>query len=165
MFTIFHVFELIGALFGLVGGVALGHRWLGWVGVVLGGVVGFFAGNVLGRVPYVVSFQIVKRDLKRCDVATLKSRLDRDYWIAPLIIAHLVVRGEPIESFRSYVSGLLGSDSPDRRRAGEQILRIWPETAPPSASSAGPAATSRQVCQTTTVGPTKSLEPQVDDVN
>jgi len=145
MFTIFNLFELIGAFAGLAGGVALGHRWLGWVGVVFGGAFGFFAGRILGRVPYAISSEVLKRDLLRCDVATLRARLDRDYYIAHLIIAHLVVRGEPIESFRSYVSELLGSDCPERRRFGEQILRIWPETAPPPASSPDSTPTGARV--------------------
>ena len=128
MFTLFHLFELIGAFAGAAVGIGLGHKGLGWIGVVVGAAVGFIAGRILCRVPYAISSELLKRDLQRCDVATLRCRLDREYFIAHLIIAHLVVRGEPIESFRSYVSGLLRSDCPDRRRFGENILRIWPET-------------------------------------
>ena len=124
MFTIFHLFELMGAVFGIVAGAAAGKVWFGWVGLVLGGVTGFFVGGVLGRLPYAIAGEILKRNLKRCDVATLRSRLDREYYISHLIIAQLLVRGEPIESFRDYVAGLRRSDSPDRRRFGEQLLRI-----------------------------------------
>jgi len=135
MFTIFHLLELIGAVFGVVAGAAIGQRWLGWVGVILGAVAGFFVGRTIGRVPYAIAGEMLKRDLKRCDVATLRSRLDREYYISHLIIAQLLIRGEPIESFREYVSELRRSDSADRRRFGEQLLRIWPEIAQTAASA------------------------------
>lgn len=140
MFTIFDLLELTGAFAGLAVGVIFGHGWFGWLGVFLGGAIGFFAGRILGRVPLAISSAMLKRDLKRCDVSTLRSRLEREYYISHLMIAELLLRGEPIESFRDYVSELLRSDSPDRRRFGERILQIWPETAqlPPSSPSSPP---------------------------
>jgi hypothetical protein len=135
MFTIFHLFELMGTVFGVVAGVAVGRAWLGWLGLVLGGVAGFFVGGVLGRLPCAIASAVLKRNLKRCDVPTLRSRLEREYYISHLIIAQLLIRGEPIKSFRDYVDGLRRSDSSDRRRFGEQLLRIWPETALPPDSS------------------------------
>jgi hypothetical protein len=135
MFTIFHLFELLGTVFGIVAGATVGKMWFGWVGLVLGGVAGFFVGSVLGRLPYAISSELLKRNLKRCDVPTLRSRLEREYYISHLIIAQLLIRGEPIESFRDYVAGLRRSHSPDRRRFGEQLLRIWPEAALPPDST------------------------------
>lgn len=135
MFTIFHLFGLMGAVFGIVAGAAVGKVWLGWLGLVLGGIAGFFAGVTLGALPYVIAGEILKRDLRRCDVATLHSRLDVEYYLSHLIIAQMLTRGEPIESFRDYVAELLRSNTPDRRRIGEQLLRIWPETALPPDST------------------------------
>jgi hypothetical protein len=132
MFTIFHLIELMGAVFGIVAGALVGRGWLGWIGLVLGGVVGLFVGGILGKLPYAIAGEMLKRNLKRCDVPTLRSRLEREYYISHLIIAQLLIRGEPIESFKDYVAGLRHSDSPDRRRFGEQLLRIWPETALPA---------------------------------
>ncbi len=83
----------------------------------------------MGRLPFAIVGYLLRRDFKRCDIATLRSRLDSEYYIAHLIIAELVIRGEPIESFSDYVAGLLSSDSSDRRNIGEAIVRIWPETA------------------------------------
>lgn len=127
MFTIFHLFELMGAVFGIVAGAAIGRVWLGWVGLVFGGIAGVFVGRVLGRLPCAITGEILKRNLKRCDVATLRARLEREYYISHLIIARLLVCGEPVESFRDYVAGLRRSDSSDRRRFGERLLKIWPE--------------------------------------
>lgn len=136
MFTIFHLLELAGAFAGFAVGVILGYGWFGWLGGVLGGAVGYFAGCIPGRVPLAISSAMLKRDLKRCDVVTLRTRLAREYYISHLIIAELVVRGEPIESFRDHISDLLCSASSDRRRFGELNLQIWPETAQPPRSSA-----------------------------
>jgi hypothetical protein len=133
IFTIFHVFELLGALLGIAAGVAVGRRWFGVVGMIVGAVLGLFLGYLLGKIPYLIAVQTLTRNLHRCDVATLRLRLDKEYYISHLIIAELLLRGETIESFRGYVSGLLISDSPDRRRFGKEVLRIWPDTAQPPA--------------------------------
>jgi hypothetical protein len=135
MFTIFHLFELMGTIFGIVAGAAVGKAWLGWVGLLLGGVVGFLVGGVLARLPYAISIAVLKRNLQRCDISILRSRLEKEYYISHLIIAQLLIRGEPIESFRDYVAELRRSDSADRRRIGEHLLRIWPETALPPDST------------------------------
>jgi hypothetical protein len=135
MFTIFDLSELIGAVAGFGVGVLTGWHWFGWPGVILGGVVGLVAGWIFGRVPFAIAGQFLRRNLARCDNATLRSRLDTEYYIAHIIIAHLVIRGEPIESFRGYVAGLLNSDCPDRRRIGEYVVRVWPQTAEPIQST------------------------------
>ena len=129
MFTIFHFLELASVLTCLTIGVFLGHGGFGWPGLILGGAVGYFVGRILGRIPLAISLAMLRRDLKRCDASTLRSRLEREYYISHLIIAELLVRGESIESFRDYVSELLRSDSPDKRRFGERNVEIWPETA------------------------------------
>jgi hypothetical protein len=131
IFTIFHVFELLGALVGIAAGATGGRRWFGWVGIIVGAVLGLFLGFLAGKLPYLIAVQTLIRNLHRCDAATLRSRLDQEYYISHLIIAELLIRGEPIESFRDHISGLLLSDSPDRRRFGNEVLRIWPDAAQP----------------------------------
>ncbi len=103
------------------------------VGMIVGAVLGLFLGYLLGKIPYLIAVQTLTRNLHRCDVGTLRSRLQQEYYISHLIIAELLLRGETIESFRGYVSGLLLSDSPDRRRFGKEVLRIWPDSAQPPA--------------------------------
>jgi hypothetical protein len=118
---------------GVAAGVAVGRRWFGWVGIIVGAILGLFLGFLLGKLPYLIAVQTLIRNLHRCDTATLRSRLEKEYYICHLIIAELLLRGETIESFRGYVSGLVLSDSPDRRRVGREVLRIWPATAEPPA--------------------------------
>ena len=102
--------------------------------MIVGGVLGLFLGFLAGKIPYLIAVQTLIRNLHRCDAATLRSRLNQEYYISHLIIAELLLRGETIESFRGYVSGLLVSDSSDRRRFGKEVLRIWPDAAQPPAS-------------------------------
>jgi hypothetical protein len=118
---------------GVAAGVAVGRRWFGWVGIIVGAVLGLLLGYCLGKLPYLIAVQTLIRNLHRCDTATLRSRLEKEYYISHLIIAELLLRGETIESFQGYVSGLVLSDSPDRRRFGKEVLRIWPATAQPPA--------------------------------
>ena len=107
----------------------------GWVGMIVGAALGLFLGFLAGKIPYIIAVQTLIRNLHRCDAATLRSRLNQEYYISHLIIAELLLRGEPIESFRGYVSGLLLSDSPDRRRFGNEVVRIWPDSAQPPAET------------------------------
>ena len=127
MFTIFHFSRLLGKIFGLTWGAGWGYHWLGLSGGILGGLVGFTVGHMLGTLPEVIVLKLVLRDLRKTDSASLRSWLESEYFIAHLIIGELIVRGEPMESFRDYVTRLRNSDSPDRKRLGEHITRIWPE--------------------------------------
>jgi hypothetical protein len=130
MFTLFHVFELVGALVGFFSGLAFGQKAFGWIGAIVGAGTGFYCGLVLGRLPYAIVSTRLKRKLKRSDTATLKQRLEKEYFISHLIIACLVVRGEPVEQFRDYVFSLLHSDLSDKRQFGWRNLQIWfPELA------------------------------------
>jgi hypothetical protein len=127
MLTLFDLFELVTAIGCLSACAIFGYHWIGWVGVIGGGIVGFLAGRVLGRVPYAISLKYLKRDLRRCDTATLRSRLAEQFSISHFIVVELLVRGEPIESFRECAFKLLNSQSSDERRFGENLVQIWPE--------------------------------------
>ena len=132
MISVFHLLQWMGTFLGVSVGIFAGHHWFGWIGGTVGAVVGFYVGGMAGRLPFAITTVLLKRDLDKCDVATLRSRLENEPYIAHLIISHLLIRGEPVESFQGYVSKLLTSDCPERRRCGEHILRIWPETGNPA---------------------------------
>ncbi len=129
IFDIFHLFELLGALAGIAAGVLLGRRCFGPMGMILIGLAGLFIGLFVGRLPYLIALQALMRNIQKSDAATLRLRLDKEYYISHLIIAELLLRGETIESFRNHISGLVNSDVPKRRRFGREVLRIWPEAA------------------------------------
>ena len=129
------MFELLGALAGIAAGIVLGRRWFGALGMILLGLAGLFIGFYTGRLPYLIALQALMRNIQKSDATTLRLRLDKEYYISHLIIAELLLRGETIESFRHYISGLVNSDSPERRRFGLEVLRIWPDAAQPLDSS------------------------------
>lgn len=99
------------------------------MGMILIGLAGLFIGLFVGRLPYLIALQALMRNIQKSDAATLRLRLDKEYYISHLIIAELLLRGETIESFRNHISGLVNSDVPKRRRFGREVLRIWPEAA------------------------------------
>ena len=136
--TAFDLFGCTSELVVMSVGAGAGAQWFGWGGAVVGLAVGFAVGAVLGQVPLIVAKQWMFRELRRDDVATLRARLETQYFIGHFIIAELLCRGEPIESFGEYVAGLARSESSDKRRIADQIIRIWPETAPPSPTEGGP---------------------------
>ena len=121
---------MIGAAIGCALGATFGSKSFGWIGAIIGGAVGLYVGLVLGRVPYYITFALMRRELKKCDTATLKSKLEPEYFISIYIIAELVVRGEPVEQFKDYVIGLSHSACSHRQRIGKENMRIWfPELA------------------------------------
>jgi hypothetical protein len=95
------------------------------VGGVVGLIVGITVGWIVGRLPFAVTLWSVRRSLERASVAELRSRLDRQYYISHLIIAQLVIRGEPVESFRSIVEQQLASPSTNVHRFGRANAQMW----------------------------------------
>jgi hypothetical protein len=53
------------------------------------------------------------------------ARLDREPFMSHLVIAELVVRGEPVESFRNVVIAQLSSASPDLQQYGRANAKLW----------------------------------------
>lgn len=135
LITVFNVLQFAGVIAGAGFGYRLGAGIGGTIGGVVGLVVGIAVGWTIGRLPFVVSFWSLRRSLKRASVADLRSRLEREYFISHLIIAELVIRGEPVESFRSIVEQQLASQTADVQRFGRANAQVWfPELA------GGPAA-------------------------
>jgi hypothetical protein len=121
----FHIFQSAGLIVGAVVGFRLGRGLGGMVGGVVGLIVGITVGWIVGRLPFAVTLWSVRRSLERASVAELRSRLDRQYYISHLIIAQLVIRGEPVESFRSIVEQQLASPSTDVQRFGRANAQMW----------------------------------------
>lgn len=125
MFTIFHVFKLLGAALGAILGGSYGYQTFGWLGAVIGLPLGLLVGWFVANLPWVVCWAWFRYDLKRSSIAKLKNRLHPEYSISHLLIAELVLRGEPLGQFREYVAGLLRSNNPLERHCGEGTARMW----------------------------------------
>ena len=121
----FDILQLAGIVAGAVFGYRLGAGIGGTVGGVLGSIAGVAAGLTIGRLPFFLSFWSLRLSLKRASVADLRSQLERRYFISHLIIAELVTRGEPVESFRSIVEQQLASQSTDVQRFGRANAQVW----------------------------------------
>ena len=127
-FTSFDALELAAVVVGLGVVASIGNREFGLLGAVAGGGLGAPLGRLVGRVPYAFASAAVKRGIRRSSTPELRKRLEAEYYLSHLIIAELVVRGEPIESFRTYAHALLGAGR-DEKSFGEQLVRVWPEIA------------------------------------
>ena len=94
MFTLFHLFQIVGIVIGLICGIFVGKSYFGWFGIVFGGLLGVILGLIFGKIPFWVGSFYLHRELQRSSTETLKQRLEKDYFISHLIIAELVRRGE-----------------------------------------------------------------------
>ncbi len=138
-FTIFHLLILTGAVTGAFAAARFCCREFGWLSVLVAAPLGFIAGAFVGNLPWVAAVAWMRYDFKRCSVAKLKQRLENEYFISHLLIAELVIRGEPLEQFRGYVAGLLQSANPDRPRFGKMNAQIWfPDLLPAVPESSNP---------------------------
>jgi hypothetical protein len=88
-------------------------------------MLGLFVGGILGRLPFVLSLKLLLRNLRKSSNDDLRERLKSQYFISHLIIAELLVRGEPLETFRETVRAQLASSSPDERQFGLANANIW----------------------------------------
>ena len=121
MVTLFDMLQWIGALAGAVIGSVRFDR----PGAVGGAIVGFFLGAIVGRIPFAIAWSCFRFRVKRRSIDRLKQDLEQQYFVSHLLIAELVVRGEPVEQFWPYILSLLGSDSSDERRFGWANLQLW----------------------------------------
>jgi hypothetical protein len=125
MFTLFDLLQLVGALAGAVLGLVLGHERFGIVGAIIGTPLGLYLGNFVGQIPWLLTWKLMRRDLKRSPTEALRARVDENPFISHLAIAELVIRGEPVEDFRPAVVRQLQSSSPLVRHFGEANAKLW----------------------------------------
>ena len=134
MITLFTILQCTGLLVGALVGYRVGHGTAGNLGAIVGVIAGIAVGWVVGRLPFTITFRSLLRSLRSASSPALRSRLGREYFISHLIIAELVNRGEPVESFRPLVVEQLNSKSPDVQRFGRGNAKRWfPELLGPTA--------------------------------
>lgn len=124
MFTIFHFVQLVGSVIGAYVGGRYGSSF-GAVAMVFCAVIGWIVGAFVGNLPWAVAWAWMRYDLKRTGVEKLKERLQREFFIAHILIGELVSRGEPLEQFREHVVRLLHSSTLAERQFGQRAASVW----------------------------------------
>jgi hypothetical protein len=125
MITIFDVFSFACAVGGGVLGWNVGHSVGGWIGAATGAALGAYVGLVVGRLPGALAVYWMRWSLRRRPTDDLRARLEPEYFIAHLIIAELLARGEALDSFRGFVNWQLESSSAHVRFYGKINARTW----------------------------------------
>jgi len=49
MLSLIHIFIFLTSIAGLIAGLLLGLEWFGWMGCILGALIGSYIGLVIGR--------------------------------------------------------------------------------------------------------------------
>ena len=125
MFTLFDALVLFGSIIGGAIGVVKGWHSYGAIGAAVGAVLGLAVGAILGNLPWWFVANVMRVNLKWSKTETLRAKIDRQPFVAHLLIAELLSRGEPLESFREAVTKQLQSSSPLEREFGERNAKLW----------------------------------------
>jgi hypothetical protein len=108
-----------------VAGYRIGQAVGGATGSYIGLALGIIVGWRVGRLPFLLTSRLLRRSLVRSTKAELRSRLEREYFVSNFIIAELVSRGEPPESFRWVIEAQLNSASSDVCQFGRRNAQLW----------------------------------------
>lgn len=130
MFTIFHLFRLVGPLLGLMVGFDAGHRF-GTIGCLVGTIAGGYLGLLAGRFPSQLSNWLIFRQLAKEATPQLWSDLKDEAYLMPnYVLLELKRRGEPMaEALNLVLSMLMSDDRPRRLRGFAAFLSGFPELA------------------------------------
>jgi len=131
-FTIFDSLYFAGIIVGAFAGYKYGFVRFEVIGAIGGLLVGGTLGYAVVRLLYILLARRLKYGLEKESSRQLRDRLyNKDqYFIAHLILFHLLNRGEDIRGELSFVIGLINSESSDRRRFGWGTLKFaYPEIA------------------------------------
>lgn len=124
-FTLFDLIQGISLAVGAGEGFRIGGREFGVAGAFLGGVLGLVVGQFVGIATWYVFWAGFRLADKFSSIERLRRKLKTDYFVADRLIAEMIVRGEPAESFWPFVLSLLRSDSFPERYSGWENLNIW----------------------------------------
>ena len=119
----FTLFELLGFIGGTMLGATYGWKWLGLIGLILGGAGGFLAGGIVGRLPLIISLNVLLRKLQAMTNEELRRHMrDNDCLTPNIVLLELDRRGEDIVEELPFVCSLLTSDDRSRRTFGWAAL-------------------------------------------
>jgi hypothetical protein len=123
MFTLFHVFVLAGAVFGLTTGLSVGAKFFGVAGGIIGALAGGYLGVVIGRIPERLVLRSLIRHLKAKSTAELRAQLHSPNCLTPnVVLLELQSRGEDIRQELPVVLDMLASEDVGRRGHGWAAL-------------------------------------------
>lgn len=124
-FTLLDLIQAISIVVGASLGFTTGRREFGVTGALLGGILGLVVGQSVGIAPWYVFWAGFRLTYKFNSIGRLRRKLKTDYFMAERLIAEMIVRGEPAESFWPFILSLLRSDSFPERYSGWKNLNIW----------------------------------------
>jgi hypothetical protein len=131
VFTLFHLFVLLGIGTGLALGIAGGAKLFGFGGGVVGALAGGYAGFIIGRLPELWVMRSLARRLISKPSGELRAYLRQpDCLIPNIVLLELERRGEDISQELGVVLDLLVSEDATRRGHGWAALdSAFPEHA------------------------------------
>ena len=124
-FTLFDFIQATSIAGGAWLGFGTGSKAFGAAGALLGGILGLVIGQFVGMAPWYVWWAGFRLTCKFSSIERLRRKLRTNYFMADRLIAELIVRGEPAESFWPLVLSLLRSESFPERYSGWKNLNIW----------------------------------------
>lgn len=128
--TVFDIFELTAAVGGCIAGFQTGYVTWGWLGAIAAALGGLCVGVVVGRIPSALTLAFLRRDLQRCDTATLKERLGSQSYVSHFIVPVLRRRGEAERDLQEPMLSLLLAESSDERwHAWRTVNLCFPDLA------------------------------------
>lgn len=126
--TIFDMLFLMAVLSGGMIGARSGFAWFGYPGGVAGAVFGVTLGFLVGLAFRRLLNLCMERHIRRKSTSALRAELIDDdtpgTYASSLIIAVLLERGEPVQTFRSYILRQLRSEYSTWRKAGLYNLAL-----------------------------------------
>ncbi|MDR1889489.1 MAG: hypothetical protein LBQ81_08975 [Zoogloeaceae bacterium] len=131
-FTLFDVFEWVGLILGGFLGGKYGYASFGYaggfVGILVGGVIGF----IICRLPFAFAMLMMNRDLKTSSSQRLRERLHKgEYYIAHHLVARLLARGDDLSDEIPLFLEWMKAETDFCRRCGWISLKlVVPETRP-----------------------------------
>jgi len=124
--TVFRLLKWVGGGAGLTAGCVLGFKWLGVLGSLIGGTVGFCAGIFLITVPEELGFSMIMRKIERSPITQLRAMIAEGEWnlFHTMALLQLAARGEDVQSDLPRVLAMLESESFRERMFGRDAFRL-----------------------------------------
>jgi hypothetical protein len=124
-FTLFDAFEVSGLILGGILGGEYGYANFGYIGGVVGLLVGGFAGLIILRLPFALSLLFMRRNLEKSSSQKLRERLHNgEYYIAHHIIPQLLVQGEDVSDEIPLFIDWMKAETEFCRRCGWVSLKL-----------------------------------------